>query len=327
MSVEERGKLFYKNVLPFAAMIMIELMLVGGNTLFKSASVECINSYVFTFYVFLLGFIFLLPCLIIHYRRTSIPPIKFAIVGKIAMLSVLMYLSQIFGYIGLKYSSPTLSSIMSNLSSAFTFVLAYFCRMEKIHLRSYTSQAKIIGTIISISGAVIATLYSGPSLLLRNISMNWIVGGFLLASQYFSCIHSGCPGKDIATLVMANDVEAWKLKSNAVLITDYTRDFFFGILQCCGTNLGIALERPGLCCHVKPLTIVIAVILGVLFLGDSLHLGSVIGGTIITIGFYGVVWGKAEEEHASLDQTTPLLPGPHAVLEQGSVISEVTSLS
>nr|GEW98705.1 zinc finger, CCHC-type [Tanacetum cinerariifolium] len=62
----------------------------------------------------------------------------------------------------------------------------------------------------------------------------------------------------------------------------------------------------------KPLTIVIAVTMGVLFLGDSLNLGSVIGGIIITIGFYGVVWGKAKEEHAPLlDQTTPLLPGPH----------------
>ncbi|GKC63658.1 putative EamA domain-containing protein [Tanacetum coccineum] len=334
MGVEERGKLFYKDVLPFAAMIMIELMLVGGNTLFKSASVEGINSYVFTFYVFLLGFIFLLPCLIIHYRRTSIPPIKFSWENSYA------YLSQIFGYIGLKYSSPTLSSIMSNLSPAFTFVLAYFFRMERIHFRSYTSQAKIIGTIVSISGAVIATLYSGPSLLSSNISMNWIVGGVLLASQYFLLAFalvaqakilqvysvdlmvvfvfglSGLFVAGFAALVMANDVEAWKLKSNAVLIT---------VLY---MILGISLERPPVYVAMfKPLTIVIAVIMGVLFLGDSLHLGSVIGGTIITIGFYGVVWGKAEEEHALLDQTTPLLPGPHDVLEQGSVISEVTSLS
>ena len=57
--------------------------------------------------------------------------------------------------------------------------------MEKIHLRSYSSQAKIIGTIISISGAVIATLYNGPSVFSSSISMNWIIGGFLLAGQYF----------------------------------------------------------------------------------------------------------------------------------------------
>ncbi|PWA65618.1 nodulin MtN21 /EamA-like transporter family protein [Artemisia annua] len=351
MGVEERGKLFYKDVLPFAAMIMIELMLVGGNTLFKSASVEGINSYVFTFYVFLLGFIFLLPCLIINYRSTSIPPIKFSIVGKIAMLSVLMYLSQIFGYIGLKYSSPTLSSIMSNLSPAFTFVLAFFFRMEKIHLRSYTSLAKIIGTIISISGAVIATLYSGPSLLSSSISMNWIIGGVLLAGQYFLLAFalvaqakilqvysvdlmvvfvfglSGLFVAGLAALVMANDVEAWKLKSNAVLITVLYMGFSSGFFNVVAQIWVLRLKGPVYVAMFKPLTIVIAVIMGVLFLGDSLHLGSFIGGMIITIGFYGVVWGKAEEEHAPLDQTTPLLLGPHDALEQGSLISESNSLS
>lgn len=57
--------------------------------------------------------------------------------------------------------------------------------MESIDFRSYTSQAKIIGTIVSISGAIIATVYSGPSVLSNPISINWIVGGILLASQYF----------------------------------------------------------------------------------------------------------------------------------------------
>ncbi|KAI7746519.1 hypothetical protein M8C21_006909, partial [Ambrosia artemisiifolia] len=89
MGVEEGGKMIYKNVLPFAGMLMIEFMLVGGNTLFKSASVQGINSYVFTFYVFLIGFIFLLPCLFFLHRTTSIPPIKISIVGMIFMLSVL----------------------------------------------------------------------------------------------------------------------------------------------------------------------------------------------------------------------------------------------
>nr|GEW98703.1 nodulin MtN21 /EamA-like transporter family protein [Tanacetum cinerariifolium] len=153
------------------------------------ASVEGINSYVFTFYVFLLGFIFLLPCLIIHYRKSNIPAIKFAIVGKIAMLSVLMYLSQIFGYIGLKYSSPTLSSIMSNLSPAFTFVLAYFFSQYFLLAFALVAQAKIL------------QVYSVDLMVVFVFGISGLfVAGF-------------------AALVMANDVEAWKLKSNAVLIT------------------------------------------------------------------------------------------------------------
>jgi H+/gluconate symporter-like permease len=45
----------------------------------------------------------------------------------------------------------------------------------------------------------------------------------------------------------------------------------------------------------KPLSIAIAVAMGVIFLRDSLYIGSLIGATVITIGFYTVMWGKAKE--------------------------------
>lgn len=56
------------------------------------------------------------------------------------------------------------------------------------------------------------------------------------------------------------------------------------------------LKGPVYVTMFKPLSIVIAVTMGVIFLGDTLHLGSVIGATIISIGFYTVIWGKAKEE-------------------------------
>ncbi|MFS7953756.1 hypothetical protein Hanom_Chr07g00622301 [Helianthus anomalus] len=146
------------------------------------------------------------------------------------------YLSQIFGYVGLKYASPTLSSIMSNLSPAFTFVLAFFFffRMEKAHLRSYTSLAKIIGTLLSISGAIIATVYSGQMLLSTSMNKDWIIGGILLAGQYFLLSFalvaqakilvfvlgiSGLLVAGLAALIMAHDLEAWKLRPDVVLAT------------------------------------------------------------------------------------------------------------
>jgi hypothetical protein len=36
--------------------------------------------------------------------------------------------------------------------------------------------------------------------------------------------------------------------------------------------------------------------MGAIFLGDALHLGSVIGSMILCIGFYTVIWGKARED-------------------------------
>lgn len=64
--------------------------------------------------------------------------------------------------------------------------------MEKIDGRSCSTLAKTLGTIVSISGAFIVTLYKGPPLLMTaSVDMlshnqlflpqsNWVIGGMLL---------------------------------------------------------------------------------------------------------------------------------------------------
>ena len=74
--------------------------------------------------------------------------------------------------------------------------------MEKLDLRSSTTRIKIIGTILSIAGALVAVLYKGPTILssassspashsslslqylLGTLERKWVIGGLLLASQY-----------------------------------------------------------------------------------------------------------------------------------------------
>lgn len=74
--------------------------------------------------------------------------------------------------------------------------------MEKLSLRSLSSQAKIVGTMVSITGALVVILYSGPVLITMHATQkspavtisfdrstvssesNWIIGGVLLAASY-----------------------------------------------------------------------------------------------------------------------------------------------
>lgn len=71
-------------------------------------------------------------------------------------------------------------------------------RMEKLTLRSRITQAKIIGAIVSISGALLVVLYKGPAMFLTSPSThskpllqwplcsslsNWVTGGLLLIAQ------------------------------------------------------------------------------------------------------------------------------------------------
>lgn len=73
-------------------------------------------------------------------------------------------------------------------------------RMEKLELRNSSTQAKIIGTVALVSGAIVMVLYKGPIILsppstqmssqfLRltppTNSNNWVLGGFLLVVSTF----------------------------------------------------------------------------------------------------------------------------------------------
>ena len=71
-------------------------------------------------------------------------------------------------------------------------------RMEILALRSSITQAKIMGTIASISGALVVVFYKGPTIIsaspespspslhfpLDSSQTNWIIGGLLLAAEY-----------------------------------------------------------------------------------------------------------------------------------------------
>ncbi|PIN23559.1 hypothetical protein CDL12_03722 [Handroanthus impetiginosus] len=65
---------------------------------------------------------------------------------------------------------------------------------------------------------------------------------------------------------------------------------------------GLRVKGPVYVALFKPLSIALAVILGVIFLGDDLYLGSVIGSAIISIGFYTVMWGKVKEEKVDISE-------------------------
>ncbi len=67
-------------------------------------------------------------------------------------------------------------------------------RIEKLEWSSSSSQAKLLGTIVSITGASVVTFNKGPpimmtpssSQLLLSPQSSWILGGILLTADAFS---------------------------------------------------------------------------------------------------------------------------------------------
>ncbi|GLU21577.1 hypothetical protein SLE2022_377100 [Rubroshorea leprosula] len=319
-------------------MVMVECFDVGLNTLSKAAMARGMSDFVFVVYSNAFALLILLPSSFFFYRK-RIPTPAFSIICKIFLLSMIGSIVQLCMYTGIGYSSPTLASALSDLTPAFAFLLAIICRMEKIDLRMQSSLAKSIGTIVSIGGALTVTLYKGPSIIFTSspnnlpnelhlsIHLNWVIGGILLATGSFllallfilqtsiireysevlmvtviACLFTTIQSAAIG-LIAERDMGAWTLKPDMELIAiGYSAVFALSARNIVYT-WACRVKGPVYVCMFKPLGIVIAFLMGVTFLGDTLYLGSVVGGIIITFGFYAVIWGKAKEEKTTEDKS------------------------
>ncbi|KAK4603754.1 hypothetical protein RGQ29_012313 [Quercus rubra] len=343
----------HKDALPFSAMVAVECINVGLNILFKASNSKGLSYYVFITYTSAIATLVLLPLVFIFRGTTGLPTFKWPLINRIFLLGIIGFLAQLCAYKGIEYSSPTLASAIGNLTPALTYILAVIFRMENLALRSSITQAKIIGTLVSISGALVVLFYKGPTIISPfqspSLSLHsprgtsetkWVIGGLLLAVE--NLLFSGCnivqtqvmkiyPAEIVVVFLCAlcvtmisapvclmaeGNLLAWTLKPDVALVTIIYSGFF-------GSSISVViawalhLKGPVYVSIFKPLSIVIAAAMGVIFLGDALYLGSLVGATILSIGFYAVIWAKAKEElrkdyccgslGSSFDDKTPLL--------------------
>ncbi|KAE8666631.1 WAT1-related protein [Hibiscus syriacus] len=71
-------------------------------------------------------------------------------------------LDQGFVYLGIKYTSASFTSAIMNAVPSVTFVIALIFRLEHVKMKEVRSIAKVIGTLVTLSGALLMTLYKGP---------------------------------------------------------------------------------------------------------------------------------------------------------------------
>nr|GMC62116.1 WAT1-related protein At3g28050-like [Ipomoea batatas] len=247
---------FYKEVLPFVALVAMECINVGLNTLFKAATNHGMNNHVFIVYAYAVAAVCLLPAPFFSNRCTS----------------------QIMGYTGINYSSPTLASAISNLVPAFTFILAL---------------------IFSPTIAFTTTSPSNEIQLLTSTQPNWMLGGLFLTTEYLLV--------PMWYIVQTQIMKVYPAEMTVVFFYNLTVSIlaaivgvFMGIFGSFVNNTihtwALRVKGPVYVAMFKPLSIAIAVAMGVILLGDTLYLGSIIGATIIAMGFYTVLWGKAQEQ-------------------------------
>ncbi|KAJ0454837.1 putative EamA domain-containing protein [Helianthus annuus] len=200
-----------------------------------------------------------------------------------------------------------MASAISNLTPGNTFLFAVAFRMEKIDIRSSSSLAKLLGTIIAVSGAMLFTFYQGPEIfssspdssnqLHLSWRSDWIFGGLILviggivgaiwnvlqsatAREYpdqrtfvfFYCLFGTIQCIAVSPFLEPN-IDAWLLLSKTGMIAVVFGGVFSVVFRSTAITWCLEKKGPVFVAMFSPLSIVIAVIMGGTFLGDSLHLG------------------------------------------------------
>ncbi|KAM0984079.1 hypothetical protein ACFX2I_011471 [Malus domestica] len=110
-----------KILLPFIGMVMAIMAQTGSVVVNKAAMSTGTNAYIIVVYANAVAALILLPSALI-FHRSERPPLTFSILCRIFLLGLFCCSAQIFGNIGIEYSSPTLSTAMLNLIPAFLSV-------------------------------------------------------------------------------------------------------------------------------------------------------------------------------------------------------------
>ncbi|KAJ6807804.1 putative WAT1-related protein [Iris pallida] len=155
------GDLFQR-LKPYIYMVSLQFGYAGMNIITKVSLSRGMSHYVLVVYRHAFATLSIAPFALILERKVR-PKMTFPIFLQIFVLALLgPVIDQNFYYLGLKYTSPTFSCAMSNVLPAMTFVMAVICRMEKVNMKKVRCQAKVVGTVVTVAGAMLMTLYKGP---------------------------------------------------------------------------------------------------------------------------------------------------------------------
>ncbi|KAJ6747655.1 WAT1-RELATED PROTEIN [Salix koriyanagi] len=303
------GSLFQR-CKPYIAMTSLQFGYAGMNIITKVSLNQGMSHYVLVVYRHAFATAVIAPFAIILERKVR-PKITFPIFMQMFALGLLgPVIDQNLYYAGLKFTSPTFSCAMSNMLPAMTFVMAVLCRMEVVHIKKIRCQAKVIGTVVTVAGAMFMTLYKGQigskgSILLIIATLAWASFFILQAvtlrrySAQLSLTTIVCflgTLQSIAvTFVMEHKPSAWTIGWDMNLLAAAYAGIVSSSIAYYVQGLVMQKRGPVFVTAFSPLMMIIVAIMGSFILAEKIYLGGVLGGILIVAGLYAVLWGKYKE--------------------------------
>ncbi|CAH8297113.1 unnamed protein product [Eruca vesicaria subsp. sativa] len=311
---------------PYFTMVCLQFGYAGMNLLSKAVLDRGMSHYVLVSYRNAFATAAMAPFAFLSERKVR-SKMTFSIFMHIFVLALLgPVIDQNLYYIGLKLTSPTFSSAVSNIMPAIIFILATLFRMEKVEMRKVRCQVKVVGTLVTVVGSILVILYKGPfinffrshlttttssplagdylkaTIFLLVASLSWASFFILQAStlKKYSAHLSlstmvcfmGTLQSLALTFVMEHDTSALSIGFDMNLLASAYAGIMSSSIAYYVQGLMMQRKGPIFVTAFNPLIVVIVSIMSFFVLGQGIYLGGVIGVVVLTTGVYAVLWGK-----------------------------------
>ncbi|XVE68891.1 hypothetical protein DITRI_Ditri09bG0105700 [Diplodiscus trichospermus] len=159
--------------MPFLANVLVQVGYAGMNVTSKLAMESGMKPLILVAYRQIFATIAIAPFAFFLERKTR-PKMTTNILFRIFLCSLTgATATQVFYFVGLENSTATVACALNNVIPAATFVLAALCRQEAVGIKKVSGQAKVLGTLMCVGGAMLLSFYHGHTVGIGESSIHW----------------------------------------------------------------------------------------------------------------------------------------------------------
>ncbi|KAJ6737749.1 WAT1-RELATED PROTEIN [Salix viminalis] len=309
------------DVLPFLAMVVVQFGYAGMNITSKLAMDSGMKPLVLVAYRQIFATIATAPFAYFFERKTR-PKITMSLLFQIFICSLTGVTgNQVFYFIGLENSTPTIGCALTNILPALTFILAVLFRQESVGIKKISGQAKLLGTVTvpEIAAPTRNRTSFWGSLFIMASAVSWAIWFTVQAKVSlkfpapYTCTLLMCFMGSIECVVIGiganHKVSEWSLRSPGRLVAALYAGIVCSALAFSLTSWSIQRKGALYVSVFSPLLLVIVAALSWALLHEKIYVGTAVGSILIVAGLYAVLWGKDKELKEEIEETEAMKLG------------------